>query len=80
MSNMIDIYLSMNSCVRDKNDNVFYIEMNKKPQLLGKLTGHSVKGSTLNIEITTKLKQSIDFISINVSVTKDCVKVEDGVD
>ena len=78
MSNMIDIYLSMNSCVRDKNDNVFYIELGEEPQLLGQLTGHYIKNGILNIDITAK--QNVDFLTINVTITKDNIKVEDGVD
>ena len=74
MSNMIDMYLSMNSCVRNKNDDIFLVDVFGKQQYVGKLTGHRVEGSTLHIDVTAK--QSINFINFKFTVTKDGVEFE----
>ena len=73
MSNMIDMWLSMNSCVRDKNDDIYFVD-GGKPQYLGTLDGYSIKDGVLNINV--RAKQSIDFINVNVTITKDGVEVE----
>lgn len=71
---MIDIWLSMNSCIRDKEDNIFFIELNKEPKLLGRLKGHTIKNHTIHIDV--QVNNPINFINVKVNVDWDGVTVE----
>lgn len=71
--NMVDMYLSMNSCERDKNNNVFLIDQfdNTKRKLLGTIKRTSVEKGVLNIVIDYKLELPLSFIQINVDLEKN---------
>lgn len=71
--NMVDLYLSMNSCERDKNNNVFLIDQfdNTKRKLLGTIKRTSVEKGVLNIVIDYKLELPLSFIQINVDLEKN---------
>jgi len=72
--NMIDMYLKMNSCERDKDNNVFLIDQldNTKRELLGTIKRTSIEKGVLNIVINYKKRVSpLSFIKINVDLEKD---------
>lgn len=70
---MVDMYLSMNSCERDKNNNVFLIDQfdSTKRKLLGTIKRTSVEKGVLNIVIDYKLELPLSFIQINVDLEKN---------
>lgn len=65
MNNMLDMYLSMNSCVLDKENNIYYIELNTAPKLVGKYISHKITNNTLIINM--KLEEGISLINVEVN-------------
>lgn len=67
--NMIDIYLKMNMCVRDKDNNIYIVESNDNKKLIGKIKDYKIKDGVLDIVISPK--EPIQFLQIKVSLDKD---------
>lgn len=73
--NMLDMYLKMNSCQRDKDNNVYFVDPldNSKKELVGELSKYYVRDGTLYIDIIKKVERPLEFIQINVCM--DNIKV-----
>lgn len=64
--NMIDMYLSMQSCTRDKDNCIYYNETDGKKTLVGKIKKYEIVDGTLEVTITPKA--SVQFINIKVVI------------
>lgn len=74
--NMVDMYLKMNSCERDKNNKVYFVDPvdNSKREFIGILDKVDLKDGTLYINVIKKVEKPIKFIQININM--DDIKVE----
>lgn len=71
--NMIDMYLKINMCERDENNNVFFISENERKHI-GKITGYKIEDGVLDVNIVAN--QNINFIKLMATITKDGVEFE----
>jgi len=65
---MVDLYLSMQSCVRDADGNLYYNGMDGKRQFIGILENYEVVDGTL--EITIKSEPNVQFVNVKVIVSE----------
>jgi hypothetical protein len=68
--NMVDMYLKMNSCERDRDNNIYFVDPmdNSKRDLIGMLKEVDIKNGVLNI--TYKADSPISFIRVRVRMEK----------
>jgi len=67
--NMIDMYLSMNSCSRDKDDNLYLIKDEGKKTLIGKIDSIEMNEGELNMKISSKY--NLKFVTFNVEIENE---------
>ena len=62
--NLIDLYLKMNSCERDKEDNIYFISpSSNEKKVIGKLEGYDIKDGVFNLYID-KYKEETQFLNL----------------
>lgn len=68
--NMVDLYLQMNSCERDGQNNVYFVDPtdNTKKEHVGKLIDWSMKGNEVNIKF--KSNKDLKFIKLDFEIEK----------
>jgi len=67
--NMIDMYLSMNSCSRDDKNNLYLIKDEGKKTLIGKIQEINMDNGELNMKISTKY--NLKFVTFNIEVENE---------
>jgi len=67
--NMIDMYLSMNSCSRDDKNNLYLIKDEGKKTLIGKIHNINMDNGELNMKISTKY--NLKFVTFNIEVENE---------
>jgi len=67
--NMIDMYLSMNSCSRDEDDNLYLIKDEGKKTLIGKI--HSVEMDEGDLTMKISSKYNLKFVTFNVEIENE---------
>ena len=63
--NMIDMYLKINSCERDRNDNIYQISETNEKVLLGKIKDYRINTNTGKLVLhIDKFQESVSFLQI----------------